>query len=273
MSPRGARGCPFCSRRPWPANARVAPVFGPNPFRIPLLCSSSAGLSPAVCRVVTPSRARRGCAGGVGDDAPSVRKPSLAIREGALGYRIPQPLPLLKRVFKHRLLCSRLGTGPLLRSVGTEGSDAVYLAAARASSRRVWGRVPPGRRFQRRGAVVVLARSVRAGTRGSLPLRASVGKGGQGGAAPPRPWRVPLPGLPARYRVAAGGALHGHGPEPGSARGVGVSAVGRGSPGSDPAGLWMAGWRRRNRAALSVAWGRVGSRGVARPRWRGLGRM
>ena len=27
-------------------------------------------------------------------DMPSVRKPSLAIREGALGYRTPQPLPL-----------------------------------------------------------------------------------------------------------------------------------------------------------------------------------
>lgn len=31
----------------------------------------------------------------VRDGAPSVRKPSLAIQEGALGYRIPQPLPLL----------------------------------------------------------------------------------------------------------------------------------------------------------------------------------
>lgn len=32
-----------------------------------------------------------------GDDAPSARKPSLAIREGALGYRSPQPSPLLER--------------------------------------------------------------------------------------------------------------------------------------------------------------------------------
>lgn len=52
---------------------------------------------------------------GLGDDAPSVRKPSLAIREGALGYRTPQPLPLPSVQWPRWRLPEHVGGAPRLR--------------------------------------------------------------------------------------------------------------------------------------------------------------
>lgn len=72
-----------------------------------------------------------------GGDAPSVRKPSLAIREGALGYRTPQLLPLLCAWRPPRAAAFlAVGTGPF--GLGPEWKDALP-TAARASPHRGGG--------------------------------------------------------------------------------------------------------------------------------------
>lgn len=67
------------------------------------------------------------------DGAPSVRKPSLAIREGALGYRTPQPLPLPSAQWPPWRLPEHVGSEAPLPSVGRGVMGA---PAPR------WGRVP-----------------------------------------------------------------------------------------------------------------------------------
>ena len=64
-----------------------------------------------------PPCARRGRRW-VGDDAPSVRKPSLAIREGALGYWTPQPLRLPSVQWPPWRLPEHVGRAPRLRGRG-----------------------------------------------------------------------------------------------------------------------------------------------------------
>ena len=93
----------------------------------------------------------------VRDGVPSVRTPSLAIREGALGYRTPQPLPLLSAQWPPWRLPEHVGRAELPPSVVRGGSwvrrprgGAVCRSlptAARASPLRVGGGsrwAPPG---------------------------------------------------------------------------------------------------------------------------------
>lgn len=89
------------------------------------------------------------------DGAPSVRKPSLAIREGALGYRTPQPPPLPSAQWPPWRLPEHVGGEdfPLLPSAGGGGwvrrprGGAVLPLLAYRGPRLPppsWGRVPPG---------------------------------------------------------------------------------------------------------------------------------
>ena len=72
-----------------------------------------------------PPRARRRETIRVRGGAPSVRKPSLAIREGALGYRTPQPLPLPSARWPPWRLPEHVGrTPPHLPSGVGEGAGA-----------------------------------------------------------------------------------------------------------------------------------------------------
>lgn len=68
------------------------------------------------------------------DGAPSVRTPSLAIREGALGYRSPQPLPLPSAQWPPWRLPEHVGRAELPRSPW-EGRELGAPAPR-------WGRVP-----------------------------------------------------------------------------------------------------------------------------------
>ena len=240
--------CPLCSARTPSGSRRSAPP-------------PQASLRPCAASF-TPSRARRGRAGGVGGDAPSVRKPSLAIREGALGYRIPQPLPLLKRVFKHRPLLLPLfghrAPPPLRRHGGVRRSlpsrgPRLPPPSFGGGSRRAGPAFPARGRCRRLG-------TFRAGGYARLSPAARAGKGGQGGAAPPRPRRVPLPG-PSGPVAESQPAARCTGTARSRARPVALGCPPRGA---DPRvrtrrSCWMAGWRRRSRAALSAARGRVWS--------------
>lgn len=84
-----------------------------------------------------------------GGDAPSVRKPSLAIREGALGYRNPQPPPLLCASWPPMRGDYRrvLGRAPSPRGVcrprgGAERRSLAYRGLRLPPPSR--GRIPPG---------------------------------------------------------------------------------------------------------------------------------
>lgn len=160
---------------------------------------------------------------------PSVRKPSLAIREGALGYRTPQLLPLLSAQWPPWRLPRARGQNtppPHLPSGGGGGrvrrprGGAVCRSlptAARASPLRVGGGsrwAPPGVR-QVGGDRSVRAPRVRAvGPRGVVSLGAKGGRcwGRDVRSAPaspaPQPWcgrayrARPLPTSRSRWRRA-----------------------------------------------------------------------
>lgn len=135
-----------------------------------LLTLSRSGPPPGPPLRVPSEVSPRGSAGpdgvfllGLGDDAPSVRKPSLAIREGALGYRTPQPPPLLwKRVRLAAPVSVR--SGPSRAGFERPSGDTAvpHLSGPRLPppSR---GRVPPGRgRRPSRGSAALRYVSVHA---------------------------------------------------------------------------------------------------------------
>ena len=82
-----------------------------------------------------PPRARRRETIRVRGGAPSVRKPSLAIREGALGYRTPQPLPLPSARWPPWRLPEHVGRTP-------PPTSPLGLVRGRVRRPRGWGRVP-----------------------------------------------------------------------------------------------------------------------------------
>ena len=179
-----------------------------------------------------------------------------------MGYRIPQPLPLLKRVFKHRPLLLPLfghrAPPPLRRHGGVRRSlpsrgPRLPPPSFGGGSRRAGPAFPARGRCRRLG-------TFRAGGYARLSPAARAGKGGQGGAAPPRPRRVPLPG-PSGPVAESQPAARCTGTARSRARPVALGCPPRGA---DPRvrtrrSCWMAGWRRRSRAALSAARGRVWS--------------
>ena len=183
-----------------------------------------------------PGGARLGGRTG-GGDAPSVRKPSLAIREGALGYRSPQPLPLLcacsvasdagldsrRDVFgQSAALClptaacaSPLRDGGGSRRAGpASGAGCVARVRVRACARPGgWGGPPPPPphathpvcvrvcRASGRLAVWAAARS-RAESPPAVARRARVGRASSRLGAPPR---VVTPGWTGRMDGRADG--------------------------------------------------------------------
>lgn len=230
---------------------------------VPTLCfdpvpvGSSPG--PPPCSLGSVSSWLRGPGGvfllGLGDDTPSVRKPSLAIREGALGYRTPQLPPLLwKRVRLDAPVFVR--SGPSRAGFeGPSGDAAVPYRGPRLPppSR---GRVPPGRgRRPSRGRALRLRE--RAHARVAACRR---GWGGRGGLSRPPAFPLPrLERLSARSRHTGSqptGVLRGHGRGPACPRGA--LRPGRESPsGSDWADERMGGWRGSRGGSPVVAEGRA----------------
>lgn len=101
VAPVGARGSFRAVMGAWPVwRGKGGPLVGPWPraLRTALLPVPYRGPTPAprpLGAFGTPFRGARSGERMGGGDVPSVRKPSLAIREGALGYRNPQLPPLL----------------------------------------------------------------------------------------------------------------------------------------------------------------------------------
>lgn len=226
------------SRRPLSRALVCAPTLCVHPVPLTLSRSGPPPGPPAFprkCLLVAP-RARWGVSAGVwGDDAPSVRKPSLAIREGALGYRTPQPPPLLwKRVRSAAPVFVR--SGPSRAGFERPSGDAAVPYCGPRLPPPSRGRVPPGRgRSPSRGSAALRERArarcrarIRARGRGNpLPLRCRKGFGGGGrGGLPPSPG-VPAPAPRAALRphpphgFAADGCavLRGHGRGPACPRG------------------------------------------------------
>lgn len=125
------------------------------------------------------------------DGAPSVRKPSLAIREGALGYRTPQPLPLPSAQWPPWRLPEHVGRTPPLWGRGVMGAPAPrwgrVLLVAYCGPRLPplsWGRVPLGPAGCPASGELCVCCVVRSRPRGVSP-------GGRGGGV-----GVRLPGRP-----------------------------------------------------------------------------
>lgn len=274
-------------RRPEAARARSSRALALSLSRRPLsralvcvftLCfdpdpvGSSPG--PPPCSLGSVSSWLRGPGGvfllGLGDDTPSVRKPSLAIREGALGYRTPQPPPLLwKRVrFAAPVL---VRSGPSRTGFERPSGDAAVPYRGPRLPPPSRGRVPPGRgRRPSRGSALRLRERAHARVAACASGRAGVKfppvacRRGWGGAAEafPRPPAFPLPRLEPALRplpphgFAADGCAARARTGPACPRGA--LRPGRESPsGSDWADERMGGWRGSRGGSPVVAEGRV----------------